>query len=133
MAALDTNVLVRLLVQDDPRQTTAVQQLLAHSIQNAQTLFVPITVSLELEWVLRARYRFAKADIIRALSTLLRAVELSFESEPALELALLHYEQGSADYADCLHAALAALARAQPLWTFDKAAAKTPGTRILTA
>lgn len=133
MAALDTNLLVRLLVQDDPQQTAAVQQLLARSIQNAETLFVPITVSLELEWVLRARYRFVKADVIHALSTLLRAMELSFESEPALEVALLHYEQGSADYADCLHAALAALAHAQPLWTFDKAAAKTPCARLLTA
>ena len=131
MASLDTNILVRLLVQDDPHQTAVVHQLLAHSIQNAETLFVPVTVSLELEWVLRARYGFAKADIVHTLSTLLRAVELSFESEPALEMALLHYEQSSADYADCLHVALAELAQAQPLWTFDKAAAKTPGARLL--
>ncbi|MDP3423929.1 MAG: type II toxin-antitoxin system VapC family toxin [Burkholderiaceae bacterium] len=133
MASLDTNILVRLLVQDDPRQTAAVQRLLAQSIQNAETLFVPVTVSLELEWVLRARYGFAKADIIHALSTLLRAVELSFESEPALEMALLYYEQSSSDYAYCLHVALAELAQAQPLWTFDKAAAKTPGARLLAA
>lgn len=133
MAALDTNILVRLLVQDDARQTAAVHQLLTQTIQNAETLFVPVTVSLELEWVLRARYGFAKPDIIHALSTLLRAVELSFESEPALEMALLNYEQGSADYADCLHVALAELAHAQPLWTFDKAAAKAPGARRLTA
>lgn len=132
MAALDTNILVRLLVQDDPRQTAAAHQLLAQGIQNAEALFVPITVSLELEWVLRARYGFAKADIIHALSTLLRAVELSFEAEPALEMALLHYEQGSADYADCLHMALAERANAQPLWTFDKAAAQVPGARLLT-
>lgn len=133
MASLDTNILVRLLVQDDPRQTAAVRQLLAQSIQNAETLFVPVTVSLELEWVLRARYGFAKADIVHALSTLLRAVELSFESEPALEMALLYYEQSSSDYADCLHVALAELAQAQPLWTFDKAATKTPGARLLAA
>lgn len=55
MAALDTNILVRLLARNDPRQTAAVHHWLAHSIQNAETLFVPITVSLELEWVLRAR------------------------------------------------------------------------------
>lgn len=133
MASLDTNILVRLLVQDDPRQTAAVQRLLAQSIQNAETLFVPVTVSLELEWVLRARYGFAKAAIVHALSTLLRAVELSFESEPALEMALLYYEQSSSDYADCLHVALAELAQAQPLWTFDKAATKTPGARLLAA
>jgi len=133
MASLDTNILVRLLVQDDPRQTAAVQRLLAQSIQNAETLFVPVTVSLELEWVLRARYGFAKADIVHTLSTLLRAVELSFESEPALEMALLYYEQSSSDYADCLHVALAELAQAQPLWTFDKAATKTPGARLLAA
>ena len=132
MASLDTNILVRLIVQDDARQTAAVQKLFQQSIQNSETLFVPITVSLELEWVLRASFGFGKADVIHALSTLLTAVELSFESEPALEMALFHYEQGSADYSDYLHLALAERAQSQPLWTFDKAAAKAPGAKLLT-
>lgn len=132
MASLDTNILVRLIVQDDARQTAAVQKLFQQSIQNAETLFVPITVSLELEWVLRASFGFGKADVIHALSTLLTAVELSFESEPALEIALFNFEQGSADYSDYLHLALAEKAQSQPLWTFDKVASKTPGAKLLT-
>lgn len=132
MAALDTNILVRLIVRDDARQTAAVQKLFQQSIRNAETLFVPITVSLELEWVLRARFGFGKADVVHALSMLLTAVELSFESEPALELALFNYEQGTADYSDYLHLALSEQARSRPFWTFDKAASKAPGAKLLT-
>ena len=65
-------------------------------------------------------------------STLLTAMELSFESEPALEMALFHYEQGAADYSDYLHLALAEKAQSQPFWTFDKAASKAPGAMLLT-
>ncbi len=131
MASLDTNILVRLIVRDDARQTAAVQKLFQRSIQNAETLFVPVTVSLELEWVLRASFGFGKADVVHALSMLLTAVELSFESEPALELALFNYEQGTADYSDYLHLALAEQAQSQPFWTFDKTASKATGAELL--
>lgn len=132
MASLDTRTLVRLIVQDDVRQTAMVQKLFQQSIKTAETLLVPITVSLELEWVLRTSFGFGKADVVHALSTLLTVVELSFESEPALEIALFQYEQGSADYADYRHLALAEKAQSQPLWTFDKAASKAPGAKLLT-
>lgn len=128
----DGRMLGRLIVQDDARQTAAVQKLFQKSIQNAATRCVPITVSLALEWVLRASYGFGKAEVIHALSTLLTAVELSFESEPALEIALFQYEQGSADDADYLHVALAEKAQSQPFWTFDKAASKARGAKRLT-
>lgn len=51
MRAVDTNVLVRALVQDDPTQARRAQACL-----NAQRVYVPVTVILELEWVLRSRY-----------------------------------------------------------------------------
>ena len=66
------------------------------------------------------------------LSSLLSAAELSFESERALEVALQLFRKGSADFADCLHVSLAAQAGEQPLWTFDKGAAKVSGAQLLT-
>lgn len=131
MAALDTNVLVRLIVEDNAAQVAAAKKLLAQNIRENETLFVPVTVSLELEWVLRSSFGFSKPEVIRALSLILTAVELSFESESALEAALLHYEQGTADYSDYLHLALAQRVNAQPMWTFDKAAAKASGAKLL--
>jgi predicted nucleic-acid-binding protein len=131
MPALDTNILVRYIVQDDSNQLIAAQRLIRKCVSEQLTLFVPITVTLELEWVLRSNFKFTKAETVGALSDLFAAAELSFESERALEVALDLYRNKPADFADCVHIALAAQAGEQPLWTFDKAAAKIPGAQIL--
>jgi predicted nucleic-acid-binding protein len=133
MPALDTNVLVRYVVRDDSGQLAAAGSLIGRCVAESQSLFVPVTVTLELEWVLRASFGFAKEDVLRVLSSLFSAVELTFESERALEVALHLYREGSADFADCLHVALATEAGEQPLWTFDKAASRINGARLVSA
>jgi len=131
MPALDTNVLVRYIVQDDARQLAAARRLISRCVAEGSTLFVPVTVVLELEWVLRSSFGFGKDDVLLALSSLFSAADLSFESERALEVALQLFRKGSADFADCLHVALATQAGEQPLWTFDKTAARVDGARLL--
>lgn len=131
MPALDTNVLVRYLVQDDPGQLAAAKRLIGRNVAEGSTLFVLVTVVLELEWVLRSSFAFPKDDVLMTLSSLFSAAELTFESERALEVALQLYRDGSADFADCLHVALATQAGEQPLWTFDRRAAKVSGTQLL--
>jgi predicted nucleic-acid-binding protein len=133
MAALDTNILVRFLVEDDTAQLAAAKKLIAKCLRAGETLYIPVTVSLELEWVLRANFGFGKVAVVQTLSNLLSSTELSFESEGALEVALALYSQGTADYSDCLHVALASEAGEQPLWTFDKAASKVEGARLVAA
>ena len=132
MAALDTNILVRLLVEDDKAQLAAAEKLIRGCANAGETLFVPVTVALELEWVLRSGFGFDKAAVVQTLSKLLALVELTSESEGSLESATALYSRTSADFSDCLHAALAAGAGEQPLWSFDKAAAKVDGFRLLT-
>lgn len=131
MAALDTNVLVRYLVQDDEAQLAAARRLIRNCLAKEQTLFVPVTVMFEFEWVLRASFEYSKDEVIEALSSLFSAAELSFEAERALEIALHLYRNGTADFADCLHIALAAQAGESPLWTFDKRAAKISGAQMM--
>lgn len=131
MPALDTNVLVRYIVQDDLSQLAAAKRLISRCVAEGSTLFIPVTVVLELEWVLRSSLAFGKDDVLMALSTLFSAAELTFESERALEVALQLFRKGSADFADCLHVALATQAGEQPLWTFDKDASKVSGARLL--
>lgn len=131
MPALDTNVLVRYLVQDDEIQSAAARRLIRKCVADERTLFVPVTVTLELEWVLRASFEYAKNDVMQVLSSLFSAAELSFESEHALEVALQLYRNGTADFANCLHIALAAQAGESPLWTFDKRAAKVGGAQMV--
>jgi predicted nucleic-acid-binding protein len=86
---------------------------------------------LELEWVLRSSFGFPKDDVLLSLSSLFSAAELTFESERTLEVALHLFRDGSADFDDCLHVALATQVGEQPLWTFDKGAAKASGARLL--
>jgi predicted nucleic-acid-binding protein len=131
MPALDTNVLVRYVVRDDSGQLAAARRLIDRCVAEGQSLFVPVTVTLELEWVLRASFGYVKDDVLQVLSSLFSAAELFFESERALEVALQLYREGSADFADCLHVALAAEAAEQPLWTFDRGAAKVTGARLI--
>ena len=131
MPALDTNVLVRYIVQDDETQLAAARRLIRKSIDDGHALFVPITVALEIEWVLRSNFEYSKDRVMAILSNLLSAAELTFESERAFEVALHLYRDSSADFADCLHIALASQARELPLWTFDKRAAKVSGAQAL--
>lgn len=129
-ASLDANVLVRLIVKDDTQQLGAARKILSLYVKGGHTLFVPITVALELEWVLRSRYKFGKLDVINTLSSLLTTVELVFEAEDALEQSLVTYEEGSADFGECLHLALARRAAALPFLTFDLKASKVAGTKL---
>lgn len=131
MPALDTNILVRYVVRDDTAQFSAAKRLMKRCVAQGLSLFVPVTVTLELEWVLRSRFCYEKTDVLRVLSSLFSTMELVFESERALEVALQLFREGTADLADCLHIALAAEARALPFWTFDKNAARVGGARLL--
>lgn len=131
MPGLDTNVLVRWLVQDDDAQTARAQRAIETALTARAPLFVPITVLLELEWVLRSRYRFDKTDVIGTVNALLEAKELTLQSEAAVEQALHWFRQGPAEFADCLHAGLCSHDGAPPLLTFDEGAARLPNTRLI--
>ena len=131
MASLDTNVLVRFLVRDDADQAAAATSLIRSAVRKGEPLFVPVTVLLELEWVLRSAFGFDKPAVLQALFGLLGSFELAFESEGAIEMALAQYGRSAADFSDCLHVALAQQANQSPLWTFDKAAAKLDGAKLL--
>jgi predicted nucleic-acid-binding protein len=129
--ALDTNVLVRLLVGDDPDQTRVARAAVAQAARASDPLFVPLTVVLELEWVLRVSYRYSKDQVMAAISALLEARELEFHEEGSVERALHYYREGGADFAECLHLGCAATAARIPLWTFDRRAARLPDARAL--
>jgi len=129
--SVDTNILVRLVAQDDAQQAQAVDRLMVRHAKRGELLFVPVTVVLELEWVLRSRLAVSKAHFIETLSALLTMVELSFEAEDALEQTLVDYEDGMADFAEYLHLALSRKSEALPFWTFDRKAAKTVGAKAL--
>ncbi len=99
--SVDTPVLVRLVAQDDAQRALLVDRLMARHAKNGEMLLVPITVVLELEWVLRVKLGQGKSDFIQTMAALLTMIELSFESEDALEQALVDYQEGVADFPLC--------------------------------
>lgn len=133
MASLDTNVLVRLLVKDDERQAAQARKLVQAESDRGETLFVPITAVLELEWVLRSVYEMPKSAILGAFVALLETRELVFQSEPAIERALEHFRKGSAGFADCVHLGICGAESEVPLVTFDRKAARMEGAHLVGA
>jgi predicted nucleic-acid-binding protein len=128
--ALDTNVLVRFLVQDDPEQarlaTEAIDQL-----SDAVPGFVSREVLVELVWVLERAYRLGRAEIAGALDGLLTSTELVIEGADEVGPAVELYRNDGFGFADLMIAAAARRAGASELVTFDRRAARLPGVRLL--
>ncbi|WP_204848424.1 type II toxin-antitoxin system VapC family toxin [Rhodopila globiformis] len=111
MIAADTNIIVRLLTADEPRQTEQARRLF-----ETETVFLPKTVLLEAEWVLRRLYRLERLPIIRAFESLLSLPNVRCEDEPAVRQAL-EWNRANLDFADALH--LASGRTAERFVTFD--------------
>jgi predicted nucleic-acid-binding protein len=126
-------VLVRLLAGDDAKQAAQARALMHRAAQVGESLFVSLTVVLELEWVLRSRYEYPKEQVLSTLSSLLETRELEFQDEAAVEHALYYYRRSRVDFAECLHLGCAAAAGRLPLMTFDRLAARVEGARLVGA
>lgn len=119
MLGLDTNVLVRFLVQDDPTQFQKARRLIANAAANDEPVLVSLLVLLETEWVLRSRYEFSKNEIVGALSALLETADVLFEDEASVETALYTWKDSAADFADGLIGAHNTLLGCSSTATFD--------------
>lgn len=129
MIGLDTNLLMRLVVQDDRAQYAKVRALLDAQGQEPGRFYVNQVVLSESVWVLRSVYRYRKPDLLRFLNDVLGNASLVIEDEPEVESALYLYQQGAADFADCLIAAKNLAAGCEATITFDETAAQVPGYR----
>jgi predicted nucleic-acid-binding protein len=126
MIGLDTNVLVRHLVGDDPVQTPKARALLARRCKVDDPGYVNRIVLCELVWVLARGYRYDRRTIAGALEQLLNAAELQIEDREAAVDALAAYRGGQADFADCLMGLLNRAAGCEQTMTFDRDAAALP-------
>jgi predicted nucleic-acid-binding protein len=117
--ALDTNILVRFLVEDDPAQSRRAKALLQKAIDGAETCFVSDVVVCEIVWVLGTSYKVGRKEIGHNLGQLLRAQHLAFLSAERLGRALGAYESGRGDFADYLIREWAEEAGCEAVATFD--------------
>lgn len=131
MIALDTNVLVRLLTRDDPKQAERARSLFEEHAAEDGALFISDVVLAELAWTLERAYGRDRADISKALGSLADNATLRFESLDTIRVALRLFASGPAGFPDCLIAATAAASGCESLRTFDKSMAGLPGVHLL--
>jgi predicted nucleic-acid-binding protein len=127
MIGLDTNALVRFLVEDDEDQLERAKALIKRESRNDQRILISQLVLLETEWVLRSRYEFSKEEIIGTLSSLLESVEFDIEDDSSVEQALYVWKDSTADFADCLIGARHKTLGCRATATFDAKALELPG------
>jgi predicted nucleic-acid-binding protein len=127
MIGLDTNVLVRFLVEDDPRQSKAAAALIEEAVSAGDDLFLSDIVLCETVWVLGSAYESSRDQIVETLTGLLRARNLAFESTDRLFRALDAYARGKGDFADYLIREHARSAGCDTVMTFDRPLLKEPG------
>lgn len=121
MLAVDTNIIVRYLVGDDPAQAEKAGRLIGH-----EPVFIPRSVMLETEWVLRGVYELPAGQVIHSLRALAGLPDVTVEDAPMVARAMDWAEAGM-DFADALH--LAASTKCSRFVTFDKRFARA-GTRL---
>lgn len=130
MIALDTHVLVRFLVQDEPEQARIAGEMIER-LTGTDPGFVGREVLVELVWVLERAYGYSRSEIAGALDGLLSATELVIEAAddvgPALEL----YRNDGFGFADLMIVAAARRVGAAELVTFDRKSARLPLVRLL--
>lgn len=130
MIGLDTNVIVRYIMQDDARQAAKANALI-DGLTTESPGFITITSVVELVWVLSSFFELRRDQIAQALDALLHAKQLIIDQTEHVVRAARMYATGSADFADCLIERTASAAGCERTMTFDVAASKTAGMTLI--
>lgn len=131
MRAVDTNLLVRAFVQDDPAQSTAARRVVADAIAHKESLWISLVVVCEFVWTLSAGYKKGKAAISGALQLLVDTEPWMFEEPEQMERALSLWRTGRADLADYLIGEASSAAGCRDTVTFDKSLRGVKGFTVL--
>lgn len=130
MIGLDTNVLVRYIAQDDPRQSPRATTLI-NSLTSENPGFVSLVSLVELVWVMHKCYNAAKPQVVAILEALLRTQELRVENAETAIKAITIFAGSKADFSDCLIERSANTAGCEYTVTFNGTAAKTAGMQLV--
>ena len=130
MIGLDTNVLVRYIMQDDPKQSPKATKLIG-ALTVAAPGFVPLVSMVELAWVLSSCYGLTRDQVVQTLELMLRTKEIVIDSADLVLKALRIFKASNADFAYCLIERSASSAGCTDTMTFDVNAAKTAGMTLV--
>lgn len=125
MNAIDTNVLVRFLVNDDQKQAQAVRELFSKAEKQGEVFFIPLLVVMETIWVLDSAYEVSRGEILAVFNDLLLLPILEFENRSAVQNMISVASNNTYDLPDLLIAETARLAGCHSIFTFDKKASRS--------
>jgi predicted nucleic-acid-binding protein len=128
--ALDTNILVRLVLHDDEAQARTAERIVVRARRERTHLFVGDVVLCELVWVLNRRAGLTRAEIADTIERVLRTELIVVAESAMVETALEAYRTGRGDFADYLIRAQAEAAGASEVITFDRALKNERAFRI---
>jgi predicted nucleic-acid-binding protein len=131
MIGLDTNVLVRYIIQDDVKQSPLANRLI-ESLSAESQGFIPIVVIVELVWVLSDCYALQRDQLTEVLQRILRTRELLVERAEIVWGALRLFHGATIEFADCIIATSSSAANCERTMTFDRGAAKKAGMTLIT-
>ncbi len=130
MVAIDTNVLVRYLVGDDPKQAEVARKML-EGLTPETSGFICREVIVETVWVLERAYRFPRIQIADVLIELVSTDSLVVEAADDVASAAFRYRQGGVGFSDMMILSAGRRAGHSPLYTFDRILSKVEGTSLL--
>jgi len=122
MIGVDTNVLVRLFITEEPQSAISTAFFAARS--PADPAYVSLVVMAELAWVLKKKYKLGFEDIGRAIASMLDSDDFLIEGRDRVEWALANYTRPKIDFSDLLIARSSEVAGSPHTATFDTDAAK---------
>ena len=131
MIGLDTNVLVRYLVEEDDPQNRAADRFVEEALNRGESLFVNQIVLCEVAWVLSRAYNFTRKEVGEALEMILCARQFEIEAKDLVINGLREYRKGKADFADCLIGLKNQAAGCTATVTFDRKAASLGSFQVL--
>ncbi len=131
MIAVDTNLLLRLLVNDDAAQAIKARRLFDDMAGEDGSIWVSDMVLVEIVWTLARAYQRPRLELVAVLRALTCHATIALESTAAVRAAIATFESGPADFADCLLAEKARLRGCDRLVTFDKGMRGLPGVKLL--
>jgi len=130
MIGLDTNVLVRYIMQDDPKQSPKANKII-DALSSDDPGFITVVSVIELYWVLTAGYALTDEQFLQAMEGILRTKQFVVENADQVLRALRVFEKGRSDFADCLIERTAASAGCAQTMTFDVQASKHAGMILI--
>jgi predicted nucleic-acid-binding protein len=127
MIGLDTNVIVRLFVDDDPEQARAARQFVAGRCSEHEPGFIDRVALCELIWVLTSAHGYRRAAVVDVIELLLKNRDMRLEDADVVRDALQEYRVSSVEFADILIGKINLARGCEATATFDRKAAKVKG------